>query len=291
MLFKYQLFLICCLAAFGTLSAEKRASSAPYISGDSFRFASDFTYDDIDKSMDPSKVSDGSTVFVKTDYLEEFFSIVHPKIPSRYILITHNSDDPIPGNFSHMVEDDRIIAWFGHNVENFSHEKLYPIPMGIANQCWRHGNTKILSKARKSVGKAKKKYLVYMNFSKSTHPTERNFVFNLFNNKKYCHKSKPKGYVQYLQDLNMSKFVLSPRGNGLDCHRTWETLYMGSIPIVKSSAIDSLFDDLPVLVINDWKEITPSFLEQKHQEIERKTYLSEKLYINYWLGLIASKKP
>ena len=30
------------------------------------------------------------------------------------------------------------------------------------------------------------------------------------------------------------RFGVSPRGNGLDCHRTWEMLYFGMIPIVES---------------------------------------------------------
>ena len=37
-------------------------------------------------------------------------------------------------------------------------------------------------------------------------------------------------------------FGLSPRGNGVDCHRTWEMLYFGMIPVMLRSTIDQLFD-------------------------------------------------
>ena len=37
-------------------------------------------------------------------------------------------------------------------------------------------------------------------------------------------------------------FGLSPRGNGVDCHRTWEMLYFGMIPVMLRSTIDPLFD-------------------------------------------------
>ena len=43
-------------------------------------------------------------------------------------------------------------------------------------------------------------------------------------------------------------FVASPRGLGLDTHRTWEALFLGSIVIVRSSSIDELFEDLPVVI-------------------------------------------
>jgi hypothetical protein len=50
-------------------------------------------------------------------------------------------------------------------------------------------------------------------------------------------------------------FVISAPGNGLDCHRTWELLYLGCIVITKTSPLDSLFDGLPVVIVKDWDEV------------------------------------
>ena len=50
-------------------------------------------------------------------------------------------------------------------------------------------------------------------------------------------------------------FVLSAAGNGLDSHRTWELLYLGCIVITKTSSLDSLFDGLPVVIVEDWNEV------------------------------------
>jgi len=51
-------------------------------------------------------------------------------------------------------------------------------------------------------------------------------------------------------------FVASPYGNGFDCHRTWEALCLGCIPIVKISPLDRLFANLPVLLNTTLKEFT-----------------------------------
>jgi hypothetical protein len=53
-------------------------------------------------------------------------------------------------------------------------------------------------------------------------------------------------------------FVISPHGNGLDCHRTWEALILNSAPIVKTSPLDRLYTALgmPVVIVNDWSEVT-----------------------------------
>ena len=55
--------------------------------------------------------------------------------------------------------------------------------------------------------------------------------------------------------MRKSLFVPSPAGNGLDCHRTWEALYLGAVPVILKSEFcgDSSW---PVLVIDKWKELT-----------------------------------
>ena len=45
---------------------------------------------------------------------------------------------------------------------------------------------------------------------------------------------------------------MSPQGNGLDCHRTWEALILKTIPIVRTSSLDPLYEGLPVVVVHEW---------------------------------------
>jgi hypothetical protein len=52
-------------------------------------------------------------------------------------------------------------------------------------------------------------------------------------------------------------FEVSPRGNGIDCHRTWEALILKTIPIVQTTHIDPIYDGLPVAIVKDWDEVTP----------------------------------
>ena len=65
-------------------------------------------------------------------------------------------------------------------------------------------------------------------------------------------------------------FVISPHGNGYDCHRTWEALILGCIPVVKTSPLDVLFKDLPVLILKDWKELTKQLMEKTIQDFKNK---------------------
>lgn len=272
------------------LKADERGSSAPYISGDSFRVNCNFTYDELDRSLDSTQVEYGNTIFVKTDYLEEFFCKIHPEIQHDYILVTHNSDYHVPGKFEKMLNDNKIIAWFGQNVEECDHLKIHPIPIGIANRCWGHGNIDTFKKMQIFAPSFSRNIILYMNFAVGTNIAERSKVAAMFRDKSYCVISEPKEMTSYLADLCQSVFVLSPRGNGLDCHRTWEALLMGAYPIVRSSSLDPMYENLPVVIVNDWSEINEAFLQMKYLEFQSKSFDLEKLYIDYWLKKIESFK-
>ena len=256
------------------------ADPKEYLSGDNFKSYCDYIYDETDKSLKPKKVKPNSCIFVKTDYINTFFKQIHHKIPYKYVLITHNSDYATSINKTHRHNDDKLIVWFGQNADIPSWKKVHPLPIGLANNMWPHGNKKIMDDIRSQ--SFEKKHLAYLNIKAFTYGKERNTVTSFFKNKTYCYKSSNKKYKEYLIDIAESKFTISPRGNGLDTHRLWEALYLGSIPVVKTSVLDSLYKDLPVLIINDWNEVTEEYLNENYELMKRKTYNLDKLNISYW---------
>jgi hypothetical protein len=263
-------------------------SSYPYIAGDTFRAFCNFIVDGVEQ-FDPAQVKRGDTIFLQADLREKFFKHYHPSIQQPYILVTHNcgpgADDPIPGPFKSYLEDEKIIAWFTQNAD-IRHPKIHPMPIGLANQCWPHGNIHTFTRCIKAYKKNSRKKLLYMNFTLNTFPSERTFVYKLFVKNKLCTPTKPKVLEKYLEDLSKYKFTLSPRGNGVDCHRTWEALLMGSFPITRTSTLNSLYENLPVVIIEDWHEVTEDFLNRKYKEMSSKKYQWEKLYAPYWFDKI-----
>jgi hypothetical protein len=254
--------------------------SNTYISKENFQKIAKYVHDN---SNYYENIKDGDIIFVLPRHLNTFFRNVYPKINHRFILITHGNDMGIPGSYKIFLKENKIIAWFGQNV-NYSDDKLKPLPIGIGYSFY-NSDIKIIDKVKKQ--SFEKKHLLYMNFNKLTHK-ERLHVYNLFHNKAYCYTPQRVDFENYLKDLASAKFVLSPRGGGVDCFRTWEALYMGAIPIVKTSALDPLFKNLPVLIIKNWESITEEFLLEKYEEMKKKQYKLEKLNINYWYELIHS---
>jgi hypothetical protein len=90
---------------------------------------------------------------------------------------------------------------------------------------------------------------------------------------------------------NMSKysFVVSPFGHGLDCIRTFEALCLGCIVILRKSCLDIIYEDLPLLIVNEWEDINETLLKNTLIEYSNKQFNYEKLKMEYWIQLVNSK--
>lgn len=268
-----------------------RLSSFPYLSGDSFRAVADHIFDETDRSLNPKNVREKDIIFLKTDYMEQFFSTIHPHIKNKYILITHNSDYGAPGAYHQFLNDDKLIKWLGMNPTISYHEKFIPIPIGIANREWSHGKIETFTNffAQQKI-QGRRSILLGMNFEPSSNAKARQHVWQKFHAVPFCTKIYSTSHATYLSQMANTKFILSPEGNGLDTHRTWEALLVGAIPIVTTSNLDPLFKGLPVVIINSWEEISESFLQQKYQDFLKTNFNYEKLFFYYWVKLLESYK-
>ncbi|CAJ1970228.1 unnamed protein product [Cylindrotheca closterium] len=88
----------------------------------------------------------------------------------------------------------------------------------------------------------------------------------------------------FFGELKKHRFVISPPGNGLDTHATWEALLCGCIPIVPRSDLDRVFDDLPVWLVDSWEEVTDASVKEKEAYFlaNHEKWNWEKLYQPYW---------
>jgi len=68
--------------------------------------------------------------------------------------------------------------------------------------------------------------------------------------------------------------------------RTWESLVLGNIVIVKRSSLDPLYEGLPVVIIDDWREITLPNLQgwmDQHAAAFGRPDVIERLTNRYWI--------
>ena len=77
-------------------------------------------------------------------------------------------------------------------------------------------------------------------------------------------------------------FTLCPSGEGYDCHRTYEAIILGSIPILKKSVFSSHLKGLPIIEIEHWKDLSHEFLKKKLDDIQKKTFDFSLITNEYW---------
>jgi hypothetical protein len=98
--------------------------------------------------------------------------------------------------------------------------------------------------------------------------------------------------TQTWRNMTEFAFVLSPFGNGMDCHRTWEALLCGCIPIVRSTVFNELFEGLPVLIVEKWSDISlqllVSALSDFKDKCDKNELKYEKLELAYYTKMFSS---
>lgn len=266
-----------------------KKASFPYISSNAYRTLGIHHLDRY-SNINPFKVKKNDCVYVQNDetWLSVFFEKIHSRIKNPYFLITQGGIQSLPGRYKCHLDSGKILAWFTKNYDGCEDNRMFALPIGLANAHWPHGNTAIMNKV--IAEKHKKKKLIYANFAIGTKKDVRSFCKSNLIKRKDVYLSTPKDYTSYLRDLAGSKFVASPRGAGEDCHRTWEAMLLGAIPIVKTSPLDCLFEGLNVLIIKEWDQIpSTERLEKLYSEMKEKEQLREKLFFPYWKNYIFSK--
>lgn len=232
--------------------------SSRFITGDGFAAACGHVLDA--SGLRTNEAGQDDWWFCKSDFLERFFSEVAPDRP--FVLVSHNSDRTIGRRFARRLRRPDLVAWLTANA-GFSHRKLYALPLGVANREWPHGDVAALRAAQEA--EVPKSRLFDASFEVATNPRERRRCLEETGLRPEPRASFP----EYLRRLASSYFCIAPRGNGIDTHRTWEALYLRSIPVVTRSTVSDQHADLPLLVLRDWSEF-------------RRIEFSRELYERLW---------
>lgn len=268
---------------------------------------------------DYANIRDFDTVFVPTldlkQFLDEVFYIQNKKI----ILVTGCCVKSSPVEICRLQNIDRkkllnspkLIHWFTQNCDKPS-KKVSCIPLGVDfhtlhrehNHKWgprqlpQQQDVSLRNSIPTNDVCSKKNVRMYSNF---------HFVRDRYNDRQSC--------LDFLKsNQNMSElvnfepeyctrektwnahesvmFCLSPLGMGLDCHRTWEALILKTVPIIRKTTLLPMFQDLPVIQLNSWEELTTDVLNEwygKYEEVvNNKKY--KQLSLEYWVDIINAQK-
>ena len=206
-------------------------------------------------------------------------------IPGAYILVTHNSDfgantDGVQGKVERSLS--KLVWWYGQNIP--SGESRTTIPIGLENLRWNHQFPSYYS----GMEQQEKSFLATASFSPRNVERE-NLLQKLIASPwvdtpgfGYKASTTTPEHEAWLREQTKYRFVFSPPGNGMDCHRTWEMVLVGVIPILRTTIIDSIFVSLQAvgraLVVDNWDVVNQTLLE--NNPLNNCNYANNLRYIN-----------
>ena len=184
------------------------------------------------------QLKENDVIFCKTDFVLELFAkLQNINQVSNLKLITHQAATPAIDKTLFKLKPKCISEWYSINV-TYKNKKLFPIPLGLAND-FSKGNLhpsdylKIYSAQKIYEGIPK----IYCNFNPTTNSKRKMYLNYANENKNFHIESVKKNNLDYLIDLFNFNYVLSPPGTGLDTHRFWEVLYAGNTPAAEKNLI------------------------------------------------------
>jgi hypothetical protein len=176
-----------------------------------------------------------------------------------FSLILHCNDSPVEEEDLRYFNIPNCKKIYAQNAL-VRDDRVIPLPIGLGNSCWPYGDLDIFKSIEIPCSKTKE---IYFNFTVEggCRDIKRPDCF------KRCNElglewSEPTEQKQYLNSIKDYKFIISPQGNGVDCHRTWEALYFKSIPIVDKNLVTEYFAEyFPMVLIDDWSSFELKQLE------------------------------
>jgi hypothetical protein len=269
-------------------------------------------------------------IWVRVDNLDAFVRNVLPNVDGPFVLITTDADNApwahTPEAARTLLECEKVFHWFADQCDLPSHPKVTPVPIGIPypyrydcpptyKDCLDRdvfGHYRIvpprvavfddrlakLIAARKSP--VQRKLVAFADFALNDSPslvgrseTRRDIARKLSKCKAVTFLDRPVARFSLYHCYSSVAFVISPLGRAFDCYRTWEALLMGAIPITKRSPVTGLYDQYPIVTVDDWSEVTEDNLErwmERYGEQCQSADVEQRLRFCHWSDLVVTKR-
>ena len=227
-------------------------TSYPYLTIDAFSRLADFRLNPVAWRLSERNLVDikkAQVIFCRGEELENLFQLNSDL--SAKVIICGNSDfefHKIP-----TVIPNSVRALFLQNSFISDNRTIFTIPIGLENLRWGvNGHPNLLKRIDRD---AVKDEILFGPFGK-THPIRR-AVFEEFSHNHGPWEVLPPTRIsapEYAHIALNFRYVAAVRGNGVDTHRLWESLYRGIYPIVQRDSWSESFHylGLPIQEVSMW---------------------------------------
>jgi hypothetical protein len=229
-----------------------------------------------------SKDSTKSCITIKSENLMDFLGT---SPANTGLVLAGGSDHDVTQQELRQMSNLNSVKFFVQNLDFEETENIKLLPIGVQDMKWARSG--MAWNYRRQFRRNTKKSKILVGPFGMTH-SERIRCLNSARASSLCDvKFASLSSYGYAKLSSEYLFIACPRGNGLDTHRLWETLYRGSIPVLVSSNFSKtlLSYGLPVAEISDWDdllELDQRFVERNLEMLRNAnmSYLKQSWWIN-----------
>jgi hypothetical protein len=186
---------------------------------------------------DVKKVDHNDTIFVAHGKLQEFVSDFLPYLEVEVVIISTAFQnfyppglEPVGRNFT---QNSHVLHWFVCNVNHYSggmqdHPKVSPFPLGLKPKMGGRDFQNPIPHYRKA----------FMKFYNTTHKKSTSIFVGYLARTTSARDGVPNAgkripYKKYLENIAEAHYVICPDGRNPDCHRNYESIGLGAVPITQ----------------------------------------------------------
>jgi hypothetical protein len=252
------------------------------------------------------------TIYISTEAVNIFILTILDDITVPFILVSGDSDMIVPDGvnpelLTKLLENPYLIRWASQNCSTDKHPKMMEIPIGLhyhflagspGDGGWHpaseHASPINQEKALIDIAApgAPWPMRICKAYTNAHHRLDRwgdrQALLNEMSADLLVAEPTLLPRSESFRKYTEYAFVASPFGNGYDCHRTWEALCCGSIPIICGPQLKDIFEDLPVLRVEKWSDVTAELLQKTIEDFSTRQFKYEKLTLAYWIKKIKS---
>jgi hypothetical protein len=262
---------------------EKRISSYPYLCPDTYLAKCErviLTPSDLKKFIGENS-NNYKTVYLVGDLIDQFIE-AHEQIPNIDTLVIGESDaTQHEQSLSKLYSNVGRI--FSNNLVGKS-DRCFPVPLGIERQAYRSAGRvrNFQKKYDTNISNRTIPFLIAWNDATNTKRPIYRAEFQNHSDSLVINQRVHASTIHKL--IRKTMFVPSPAGNGIDCHRTWEALYLGAVPVVLRSEYFGE-SDWPVLLVDSWSELLEK-KDNKLKDIYINNVLDQKQAIKFGVNIL-----
>ena len=249
----------------------------------------------------------GDSIYVCYEALPNFVDNFLSRIFVYFTLVTGDSDHDVTmykRETDMILNHPHLMNWYVQN-RAIEHPKLQALPIGLDfHTVWEKQGTwglrKISPMAQErlllqnlydALNMDKKILAYYCNWMTNGAYGDRQECYDKIDKEACFFENLPRARKYMLQRQAEFFITVSPRGVSYECHRTYETLVLGGIPIIKRNPlVDCLYDDLPVIKVDDWSEVKGHNAEMFVKQMLSQEYDFNSLFLQHWANKIKGKK-